>query len=114
MSLIQDAPVFQAVYDLLKDVHVARRTFAKSEKYSLGQSLEHALIALLLHIVEAGRQRQEGKVAAIDAALRELERAKILIRLAWDLQQIHERRMSAWQESTDRIGRMLGGWRKSA
>lgn len=101
------------MYDLLKDVHAARRTFAKSEKYSPGQSLEQALLELLLHIIEAGRQRREWKVAAIDAALRELERAKILIRLAWDLQQIHEHRMSAWQSTTDTIGRMLGGWRKS-
>lgn len=101
------------MYDLLKDVHVARRTFEKSEKYSLGQSLEHALLELLLHIVEAGRQRQEWKIAAIDAGLRELERVRVLIRLAWDFQQIHERRMSEWQTSVDRIGRMLGGWRKS-
>jgi len=101
------------VYDLLKDVHVARRTFAKSEKYSLGQVLEQSLLELLLHIVEAGRQRQEWKVAAIDAAIRELERVKILIRLAWDLQQIQERRMSQWQTSVDTVGRMLGGWRKS-
>ena len=101
------------MYDLLREVHIARRTFAKSEKYSLGQSLEDSLLELLLHIVDAGRQRQEWKIAAIDAALRELERAKILIRLAWDLQQINERRTSAWQTSADTIGRMLGGWRKS-
>lgn len=101
------------MYDLLKDVHAARRTFAKSEKYSLGQTLEQSILELLLHIVEAGRQRQEWKVAAIDAALRELERVKILIRLAWDLEQIQERRMSQWQTSADTVGRMLGGWRKS-
>lgn len=114
MSLIQDAPVFQTVYDLLKDVHVARRTFAKTEKYSLGEKLEDALLDALLAITEAGRHRQEWKVTAIDAALREMERAEVLIRLAWDLQQIHERRMTEWQTSVDRIGRMLGGWRKAA
>lgn len=93
---------------------MARRTFAKTEKYSLGEKLEDAVLDTLLAIIEAGRRRQEWKVAAIDTALREMERAKILIRLAWDLQQISERRMSVWQESADRIGRMLGGWRKVA
>ncbi|TSC71861.1 MAG: Uncharacterized protein G01um101438_864 [Parcubacteria group bacterium Gr01-1014_38] len=102
------------MYDLLKDVHVARRTFAKTEKYALGEKLENALLDVLLSILEAGRERHEWKVAAIEAALRNLEKARILIRLAWDTQQIHERRMSEWQAAGDKIGRMLGGWRKAS
>lgn len=114
MPLIQESSVFQATYDLLKEIHIARRTFAKSEKYALGETLERSVINILLHIIEAGQSKREWKVAAIDAALLDLEQAKILIRLAWDLQQINDRRMSAWQETVNRIGRMLGGWRKSA
>lgn len=114
MSFIHDAPVFQRSYDLLKDVHTARRTFSKAEKYSLGETLEQSLLSLLLHIVEAGQTKKEWKIAAIDAALRDLEKTKILIRLSWDLQQIHDRRMSGWQESVQTIGRMLGGWRRTS
>lgn len=114
MSLIHEAPVFQQAYELLKDIHLARRTFAKPEKYSLGETLEQSVLDMLLHIIDAGQSRKEWKVAAIDAALRDLEKTKILIRLAWDLQQIHERRMSTWQERVQTIGRMLGGWRKAA
>lgn len=113
MPLIQESSVFQATYDLLKEIHVARRTFAKAEKYSLGEALERSVLDMLLHITDAGRMKHEWKVAAIDAALRELERVKILMRLAWDLQQINERRVSSWQESVQTIGRMLGGWRKA-
>ena len=102
------------MYDLLRDVHAARRTFSKTEKYSLGEKLENTLLNTLLSIVEAGQERHEWKVAAIDAALRNLEKARILIRLAWDTQQIHERRMSEWQVAADKIGRMLGGWRRAA
>ena len=105
--------MFQASYDLLRDIHLARRTFAKTEKYSLGEALERSVLDILLHITDAGRMKHEWKVAAIDQALRELERAKILMRLAWDLQQINDRRMSLWQEAAQKIGRMLGGWKRS-
>lgn len=93
---------------------MARRTFAKSEKYSLGESLEQSVLSLILHIIDAGQTQKEWKVGAIDAALRDLEKTKVLIRLCWDLEQIHERRMSACQEAVQTIGRMLGGWRKAA
>jgi hypothetical protein len=41
------------------------------------------------------------------------EKAKILMRLAADLGEIPERRMISMQESVQKIGRMLGGWRRS-
>lgn len=106
--------MFQASYDLLKEIHVARRTFDKGEKYSLGEKLEEAVLDLLLRIMEAGGQKREWKITAIDAALRNLERAKILLRLAHDLKQTGELQTIAMQGSIQKIGRMLGGWRKSS
>lgn len=114
MFRIHDAPVFQKAYDLLKDIHIARRTFEKSEKYTLGERLEDTALAMLNSIIEAGQTKREWKITALDQALDHLEREKILIRLAWDLEQITERRMVGWQESAQMIGRMLGGWRKAA
>lgn len=109
---IHDAPAFQRTYDLLKHIHIAKKTFEKSEKYTLGERLEETVLTVLCSIADAGHSRLEWKVAAIDRALGALERTKILIRLAWDLEQINERRVAEWQESTQHIGRMLGGWRK--
>jgi len=114
MLTIHDAPVFQKTYDLLKDVHVARRTFTKSEKYSLGARIEDTALDLLYAIVEAGQSKREWKIAALDTSLRRLEHMKVLTRLAWDMEQVAERRMIAWQESLQTIGRMLGGWRKQS
>lgn len=113
MQTIYDASVFQRTYDLLKEIHIARRTFAKAEKYSLGETLERSVLDILLAIVEAGEAKREWKITALDTALRRLEQTKILIRLAWDLEQIPERRMTTWQETVQTIGRMLGGWRRS-
>ncbi len=113
MSSIHNAPLFQLTYDLLKDLHSARCKFEKSEKYSLGGMLENAILELLLSIIDAGHAKREWKITSIDKALQSGEKAKILIRLSFDLKQINERRYLNWQESLNKTGRMLGGWRKS-
>ncbi|MFA4846069.1 MAG: four helix bundle protein [Patescibacteria group bacterium] len=114
MSLIHEAPVFQVVYDLLKRIHLLRKRFEKSEKYSLGSTLEESSLETLLAIVEAGRQKQEWKIGSIDRALMSLEKLQILVRLAHDLKQIPERAYIDLQTSIQQAGRMLGGWRKKA
>ncbi len=68
---------------------------------------------MLLHILDAGRTKQEWKIAAIDAALVNLDKGKILLRLARDLQQIKDRPYAVLAEKMNTAGRMLGGWRKS-
>lgn len=114
MSFIHEAPVFQLSYDLLKEIHLARKTFEKGEKYSLGEKLEEASLDLLLAITRAGCEKREWKITTIDSALMGLERVKVLIRLGYDLNQLGERRAIALQESVQKIGRMLGGWRKAS
>lgn len=113
MSSIHEAPVFQLTYDLLKDVHAARNKFEKSEKYSLGEALENSLLELLLFVIDAGHTKRDWKTTCIDKALRSTEKAKILVRLCYELKQVTERRHVMWQESLQKIGRMLGGWKKS-
>jgi len=113
MSSIHEAPVFKVIYDLLKDLYLARRTFEKTEKYSLGERLEVTLLDLLLHIIDAGHAKRNWKVASINKALHALEKTKVLVRLCYELKQINERRYLVWQESLSKAGRMLGGWKKS-
>ncbi|NQV90328.1 four helix bundle protein [Candidatus Uhrbacteria bacterium] len=113
MSSIHEAPVFQVVYDLLKDVHIARGKFEKTEKYSLGEQLELQLLELLLNIISAGHAKRTWKITSIDKALLAGEKTKILMRLAYDLEQINQGRYLKWQEAIQKIGRMLGGWKKS-
>jgi four helix bundle protein len=113
MLSINQAPVFQATYDLIKEIHLARRTFHKSEKYGLGEKLEQSILEMLMDIIEAGRSKREWKITSVDSALHKLEKTKILLRLCWDLKQIPEGRICDLQKVLQKIGRMLGGWRRS-
>ena len=114
MSTTYEPQVFKPAYDVLKEIHLARATFAKTEKYSLGEALEKAMLTVLLNIVRAGRAKREWTTVALDEALAALEQVKILVRLGYDLKQITERRYIAWQATLQNIGRQLGGWRRQA
>lgn len=113
MTLIHESAVFKTTYDELKALHVLRKKFSKSERYSLGESLEKSLLSILLEIIAAGNAKHEWKVAAIDRALVHLEQTKILLRLASDIEQITMDMYLVRSESLQKIGRMLGGWRKT-
>lgn len=113
MTLIHESTVFKTTYDELKTLHVLRKKFSKSERYSLGEKLEQTLLSILLEIISAGNAKHEWKIAAIDRALIQLEQTKILLRLASDIEQITLDAYLARSESLQKIGRMLGGWRKT-
>ena len=113
MTLIHESTVFQATYGELKILHELRKKFSKSERYSLGEKLENSLLDILLEIIGAGNVKHEWKIAAIDRALVHLEQAKILLRLAGDCDQITMDMYLTRSEVFQKIGRMLGGWRKA-
>lgn len=105
--------MFKITYDELKTLHILRKKFSKSERYSLGEQLEQSLLNILLEIIAAGNARHEWKIAAIDRALVHLEQTKILLRLASDCEQITANTYITRSDAYQKIGRMLGGWRKS-
>ncbi len=114
MAFIHESDVFKLTYDELKAFHVLRKKFSKSERYTLGEKLENSLLHILLEIIVAGNARHEWKIAAIGRALVHLEQSKILLRLAADCDQITMDTYLEQSEAFQKIGRMLGGWRKSA
>lgn len=113
MYAIHDAPVFQLVFDILKDYHILHGKFTKTEKYTLGAKIEDALLSMLLHIIEAGHAKKEWKLSPLENALSKTELTKILMRLAFELKLLHEKQYLDLQERLQRTAQMLGGWRRS-
>lgn len=113
MSLIHESELFKLAYDMIKHMHTIGKKFSKGERYTLAARLETRLLDLLMEIVTAGTVKHEWKVAAIDRAIVHVEQAKILFRLAFDVQELNQKTYIAQSEQANKIGRMLGGWRKS-
>lgn len=113
MQNINDAPLFQATFNLVRDCHLLREKFPKTEKYTLGEKIEESLLAALIAIVEAGHAKKEWKIPRIEAALIKIELAKILFRLALELKILSEKQYLDAEERLQQIGQMLGGWKRS-
>lgn len=113
MHNITEAPVFQLTFDLLKDYHIIRNKFHKMEKYTLGEKTENSLLAILIAITEAGRQKREWKISHIEQAIIKLSLAQVLFRLSYEIKIISEKQYLNIQERLFRIGQMLGGWKRS-
>ena len=70
------------------------------------------MLAIGMMIVHANKLRQKkGKLYEIDM---ELEKLRFLIRLAKDLKMMSVSKYGHHCERLDEIGRLLGGWLKSA
>ncbi|MFH1631598.1 MAG: four helix bundle protein [bacterium] len=113
MRDIKDAPVFQLTFDILKDFHVIRLKFPKTEKYSLGGKIEETLLSTLILILEAGYAKRQFKTTSIERAMLKTDLTKVLIRLAWEIDALKEKQYLALQERLQRISQMLGGWKRS-
>jgi len=108
---MQKLEIYQRHYDLILYMYPIIKRMPKSERHVLSQHIRHSLLDIAKMIVEANKSRRKLPVLyRIDV---ELEKLRLLIRLAKDLKFISVRRYGIMAERIDEIGRMLGGWIKS-
>jgi hypothetical protein len=86
--------------------------FPRHHRYSLGTRIEATLLDLL-DLLIAARYRREN-LADLDSANILLERLRFQMRLAKDLKALALNSFEFQAKAVEEIGRMIGGWRKSA
>ena len=77
----------------------------------LGQQIQNCLLDIAKLIVQANKQR--AKLPTLTQIDIELEKLRLLIRLAKDLRLLAVKQYGLIAERVDEIGRLLGGWIKS-
>jgi len=87
-------------------------SFPKSYRFSIGDRLVDGVIAILMKLVDAAYSRD--KEAILIEVNGMLNRLRFLLRLAKDLKLLTVDSYGHAAESVEEIGRMVGGWRKSA
>lgn len=88
-------------------------TLSKQQRYSLGQSTELSLLALLENLIMAKHAPRAHKSTYLIRASAQLEITVLKIRLLLELKAANETNLLKIQSKLSEIGRMLGGWRKS-
>ncbi len=108
-----NAPLVHKVCELYKLFHECLKTFAKLERFTLGQEIEKTILEILELILSAGYLPKYRKGETIRRASDKNDLLKYLTRIAYDTKSINMKKYLLIEEKALEIGRMLGGWIKS-
>jgi len=104
--------IYQRHYDLILYMYPIVKRMPKSERHTLSQHIRNSLIDIAKLIVEANKRKN--KLSTLYQIDVELEKLRMLVRLAKDMKFISVRRYGIMAEKINEIGRMLGGWIKAS
>lgn len=102
----------QACHELLLWLIPHLDKFPRLRRFTLGERLESGLLTVLESLVEAAYSRE--KRASLARANRQLEIARHLWRLAYELKVIPGQRYEHGARLMDDLGRQVGGWLRAS
>ena len=103
--------VFQKLYDLILWMYPLINKFPKKQRFVLGQQLENTLLEILKGVIQANQERN--KLETLKQVSIDLDKFRILYRLAKDLKFINIKRYQFGTGKVNEIGKILGGWIRS-
>ncbi len=99
------------MYDLIIYLFPLIERFPKKQKFVLAQQIENCMIDIQKLIIQTNKSRN--KIPNLFKLDIELEKLRLLIRLAKDLRFLSIKRYGNISEMINEIGLLLGGWIKS-
>ncbi len=108
-----DIPILKKVYDLYRTFNEYRRLVPKSDRFTIYERSEGAILDMVECILEAGYSKSSDKVAILERASMKLNLLRFFVRLMKETRSIDTKKYTALQTHIDEIGRMLGGWIRS-
>jgi hypothetical protein len=109
-----ELPILNRVYDVYKTLDSVNEKLPKHKRYSLGASTEQSVLGLLEQLLMAKHAPKSHKAGFLLRAQAQLESLRFKLRLYLELRLVSATRIMQLQAVLEEIGRMLGGWLKSA
>jgi hypothetical protein len=102
--------IYQKLYDVILYAFPILNRMPKNQRFVLAQQIQNALLDAAKLITRANIERDKRKtLVELDIVL---DQARLLIRVAHDLNLLSHRHYGQMAMRLDEIGRLLGGWRK--
>lgn len=98
-----------AVY---KEWQVCRDHMPKKSRYTLGERIDARFLQALELMYCASYQPPKEKLATLTKALVVIDTLKFLLRIAWEVRALDEKKYLGLSKTVDEAGRQAGGWRK--
>lgn len=110
MARYEHLPIFQAIYDLILEIHNRVDNFSRIHRYSIGEKIKNIGFDLLDLIIKANSVKD--KAVYLQEAEDVLEKLKIYIRLCFDLKILGGKGFEFLSRKMDEIGRQLNKWKE--
>lgn len=78
----------------------------------MGRKIDATLIEVAGLLLTASRTAKERKLPYLHRAGIQLDTVKFLLRIAWEIKAIDNKKYIELSKELDEIGKMLGGWTK--
>lgn len=112
MKRKEDYPIFDRSYQLSVEIFRETMKFPKSQRYVIAQRLQDASLKFIEEITLGFTSTD--KLSALNRASDNLEKMRILTRVALDLNFWSFKIYQKINTTINEVGRMLGGWIKKA
>ena len=111
---VLDVPIVYALYQAYASFHDYVLKFPKSQRYSLGQTIQQQLLDAIEAVITAASSSDTAtKVKYLRVASAKLDLLRLFTRLARDCKCLDNKAYLELESQLHEIGRMLGGWLKS-
>ncbi|MFH1233669.1 MAG: diversity-generating retroelement protein Avd [Patescibacteria group bacterium] len=110
--MLNDLILFQKFYDFTLWIYPTINKFPKTQRFVLGQQISNTVLEILKKIIQANAEKY--KVPYQKQISIELDKLRILMRLSKDLKFLSVKQYEFSADKINEIGRLLGGWIKSA
>jgi four helix bundle protein len=110
--MLDQLTIFEKTYELIRWLYPAVRKFPKAQRFVLGQQIENTALDILRGIIQANAERE--KLPHLKRISVDLDTLRILLRLSKDLELISVRQYGFSAEKVNEVGKLLGGWMRSA
>jgi hypothetical protein len=84
--------------------------FPKTSRYTLGGRIDTLFVETIESISTATFLTKTEKQPWVRRAIGKIDTIKVLLRVAWEIRALDEKKYVALSLPLDEIGRMLGGW----
>ncbi|PID85264.1 MAG: four helix bundle protein [Chloroflexi bacterium] len=111
---MQESPIFTRTYDLLLWLMPATTKFPREQRFILAKAVQETALRFQECLIEAGVGHGRTRSRALSKADVELTKLRFYLRLCKDLNLFKLNQYRHVAEMVAEVGRLLGGWRKTA
>ena len=105
-------PIIHEIHNLYKELYNTRGQISKIDKFGIYLKVENIIIDCLELGITAALTARDKKITIVSKLKLQIEVAKRLIRLMWELKIITDKKYLLLEERALKISKMASGWIK--